>query len=126
MEKGKRRVEDKGEGEVPSKRPRVRLMSERTEWRWMKVRDPQVGSQVVEALWALNAHLGKIQAKLVASREAVSKSMWLLRQSVIYNLQQIEMTLAVQRDQSWEEGQPEVRGSGEADRLEGQVEEQVE
>ena len=45
---------------------------------------------------------------------------------VIYNLQQIEMTLAVQRDWRREGGEPEVRGLGEADESEGQVEEQVE
>ena len=51
-EKGKRRAEDEGEGAGPSKRPRVGPTSE---WRWMEVEDPQVGSRVVEALWALNA-----------------------------------------------------------------------
>ena len=74
-------MEDKGEGAGPSKRPRVRLMSERTE-----VEDPQVGSQVVETLWALNARLGEIQAEMVASWEAASESAWLLHCSVIYNL----------------------------------------
>ena len=44
MEKGKRRVEDEGEGEGPSKRPRVGASSEQTEQRWMEVGDPQVGS----------------------------------------------------------------------------------
>ena len=38
----------------------------------MEVRDPQVGFQVVEALWALNACLGEIQAELVAGQEAAS------------------------------------------------------
>ena len=77
-EKGKQRVEDEGEGEGPSKRPRVRSLSERTEWRRTEVGDPQVGSQVIEALWALNACLGEIQAKLVAGQEAVLESVWLL------------------------------------------------
>ena len=36
------------------------------------------------------------------------------------------MTLAVQRDQSWEEGEPEVGGLGEAEESGGQVEEQAE
>ena len=75
-------------------------MSEQMEWRRMEVGDPQVGSQVVEALWALNAHLGEIQAGLVAGREATSESAWLLHWFVIYNLCQIKMTLAVWRDWS--------------------------
>ena len=45
---------------------------------------------------------------------------------MIYNLHQIEMSLAVQRDWSQEEGEPEVEGSGEAEELGGQVEERVE
>ena len=107
MEKGKQRAEDEGEGEGASKRLRVRLVSE-----WMEVRDPQVGSQVVEALWALNTHLSEIQAELVSSQEAMSESTWLLHWSVIYNLHQIKMMLAVQRDWSQDEGEPEVGGSG--------------
>ena len=126
LEKGKWRAEDEGEGVGPSKRPRVGPLSERMEWRQMEVGDPQVGSQVVEALWALNACLGEIQAELVTSQEAMSESTWLLRQSMVYNLCQIEMTLAVWRDQSQEEGEPEVEGSGEAEELGGQVEEQAE
>ena len=59
-EKGKRRAEDKGEGAGPSKRPRVEPSSERMERRRMEVRDPQVGSRVVEALWALNTRLGEM------------------------------------------------------------------
>ena len=43
-EKGKRRVEDEGEGAGPSKRPRVRPSLEWMEWRWTEVEDPQVGS----------------------------------------------------------------------------------
>ena len=43
-EKGKQRAEDEGEGEGPSKRPRVRLLSEWMEWRQTEVGDPQVGS----------------------------------------------------------------------------------
>ena len=121
MEKGKLRVEDEGEGEGPSKRPRVRLTLER-----MEVGDPQVGSRVVEALWALNACLGEIQAELVTSQEAASESMRLLYRLVVYNLHCIEMTLAVQRDQSWEEGESEVKGSGEAEESEGQAEEWAE
>ena len=99
-------------GEGPSKRPRVGLSSERTERRQMEVGDPQVGSRVVEALWALNARLGEIQAKLVAGWEAALESAQLLHQSVIYNLRQIDMSLAVQRDRSWEEGELEVKGWG--------------
>ena len=87
MEKGKQRVEDEGKG--PSKRPRVGLTLEWMERRWAGVGDPQVGSQVVEALWALNAHLGKIQAELVAGWEAALESTWLLCQLVIYNLWRI-------------------------------------
>ena len=41
------------------------------------------------------------------------ESAWLLHHSMIFNLHWIEMTLAVRRDQSWEEGEPEVEGSGE-------------
>ena len=78
LEKGKRRAEDEGEGAGPSKRLRVGPSLEQTEWRWTEVRDPQVGSRVIEALWALNARLGKIQAKLVAGWEAASESTWLL------------------------------------------------
>ena len=63
--------------------------------------------------WALNACLGSIQAKLIAGREAMSESAWLLGCSMVFNLCWIEMTLAVQRDWSQEEGEPEVEGSGE-------------
>ena len=49
-----------------------------------------------------------------------------LCQLVIFNLCWIETTLAVQRDWSWEEGEPEVRGSGEAEESEGQAEEWAE
>ena len=125
-EKGKRRAEDEGEGVGPSKKPRVRPMSERMERRRMEVEDPQVGSRVIEALWALNAHLGEIQAEMVASQEAVSESARLLHRSMVYNLRQIEMMLAVRRDWSQEEGEPEVEGSGEAEGLGGQAEEQAE
>ena len=52
--------------------------------------------------------------------------MRVLRWLVIYNLQRIKMTLAVWKDWSWEEGEPEVRGLGEADESEGQVEEWAE
>ena len=88
-------------------------MSEQSEWRRTEAEDPQVGSQVIEALWALNAHLGEVQAEMVASQEAMSESARLLRHSIIYNLHQIEMMLAVWRDWSWEEGEPEVEGLGE-------------
>ena len=121
MEKGKRGAEDKGEGVGPSKRPRVGLMSE-----WTEVEDPQVGSQVVEALWALHTRLGEVQAKLVTSRDATSESVWLLHCSMIYNLRRIEMMLAVWRDQSREEGEPAVKGSGEAEELGERVEERTE
>ena len=107
-DKGKRRVEDKGKGAGPSKRPRVRPMSEQTEQRWMEVKDPQVGSCVVEALWALNTCLGEIQAEMVAGREAMLESTRLLRCSMVYNLHRIKMMLAVRRGQSQEEGEPEV------------------
>ena len=92
----------------------------------MEVGDPQVGSRVVEALWALNACLGKIQAKLVAGWEATLESAWLLCQSVISNLHRIKMMLVVWRDRSREEGELEVKGSGEAEESGEQVEEQVE
>ena len=107
-EKGKWRAEDEGEGVGPSKRPRVRPTSEWLEWRWTEAEDPQVGSRVIEALWALNARLGEIQAEMVASWEAASESARLLRCSMTYNLHWIEMTLAVQRDRSWESGELEV------------------
>ena len=90
------------------------------------LQDPQVGSQVAEALWALNTCLGEMQAELVASREAVLEGMQLLCQSVVYNLCQIEMMLVVRRDQSWEEGELEVEGSGEAEELGERVEERTE
>ena len=60
------------------------------------------------------------------SWEAMSEGVRALHQSVIYNLHQIEMTLAVQRDQSQEEGELEVEGSGEAEESGGQVEEWAE
>ena len=85
-EKGKRRVEDESKGVGPSKRPRVGLSSEQ---RWTEVKDPQVGSQVVEALWALNTRLGEIQAEMVAGREATLESARLLCRSMVYNLHQI-------------------------------------
>ena len=50
----------------------------------------------------------------------------MLCQSVIYNLHRIEMSLAVWRERSWDEGEPEVGGSGEAEEPEGQAEEWVE
>ena len=90
---------------------------------WMEVEEPQMGSWIVEALWDLNSHLGVIEGELVASQEVALESAWLLHWSVVYNLCQIEMTLVVQRDWSWDEGEPEVGGSGEAEELEGQVEE---
>ena len=52
--------------------------------------------------------------------------MWLLHWSMIYNLHQIEMSLAVQRDWSQKEGELEIKGSGEAEGLGGQAEEQAE
>ena len=73
-EKGKRRVEDEGEGAGHGKRPRVRPTLEWMEWRRTEVKDPQVGSCIVEALWALNARLGEIQAEMVTGREATSES----------------------------------------------------
>ena len=92
----------------------------------MEVEDPQVGSRVIEALWALNTCLGEIHAELVASREAASESAWLLRRFIVYNLCWIEMMLAVQRDQSQEEGELEVEGSGEAEKSGEQAEEWME
>ena len=115
MEKGKRRAEGKGQGAGPSKRPRVRLLLEWTEQRRTEVEDPQVGSQVIEALWALNAHLGEIQAELVTGRKAAPESAQLLCRSMVYNLQCVEMSLAIRRDWSREEGELEVEGLGEAE-----------
>ena len=119
-------MEDKGKGVGPSKRPRVGPTLERTERRWTEVEDPLVGSRVIEALWALNARLGKIQAELVTSREAVSESAQLLCRSMIFNLCRIEMMLVVQRDQSREEGELEVEGLGEAEESGEWAEEQME
>ena len=48
---------------------------------------------------------------VLTAEEALSE----LCRSMIYNLSRIEMTLAVWRDQSQEEGEPEVEGSGEAE-----------
>ena len=110
----------------PSKRPRVGPMSERMERRQMEVEDPQVGSRIIEALWALNTHLGEIHAEMVAGQEATSESTRLLHCSMVYNLRQIEMTLAVRRDRSQEEGEPEVEGSGEAEESGEWAEERVE
>ena len=45
---------------------------------------------------------------------------------MIYNLHQIKMSLAVQRDWSQEDGDLEVKGLGEAEESGGQVAEQVE
>ena len=126
MEKGKQRVEDEGKGAGPSKRPRVGLSSEQMEWRWTEVEDPQVGSQVIVALWALNARLGEIQAELVAGREATLENAWLLHCLMIYNLRRLEMSLAVRRDWSQEEGEPEVEGLGEAEESGERVEEWTE
>ena len=44
MEKGKRRVEDEGKGEGPSKRARVGMASEQMERRQVEIGDPQVGA----------------------------------------------------------------------------------
>ena len=88
--KGKWRAEDEGEGEGASKRPKVGPMA----LEWMEQRwggDEEMGSWIVEALWALNSCLGAIEGELVASWEAVLESMWLLCQSMVYNLRQIEM-----------------------------------
>ena len=101
-------------------------MLEWTEWRQMEVEDPQVGSHIIEALWALNARLGEIQAEMVAGREATLESARLLHRSMVYNLRWIEMMLAVMRDRSWEEGEPEVKGSGEAEESGEWVEERME
>ena len=111
-EKGKWRAEDKGEGAGLSKRPRVGPSLEQMERRQMEVKDPQVGSQVVEALLALNAHLGEIWAKLVAGQEAASESMRLLCCSVIFNLRRIEMTLAVQGIRVGRRGNQRSKGWG--------------
>ena len=63
-------------------------------------KDSQLGSQIIEALWALNTCLGAIESELVTSWEAMSESAWLLHWSLIYNMHQIEMTLAVWWEQS--------------------------
>ena len=63
-------------------------------------KDSQMGSHIVEALWALNTCLGAIESELVTSQETALESMWLLRCSLIYNMRWIEMTLAVQRERS--------------------------
>ena len=55
MEKGNWRAEDKGEGQGASKRVRVGPASEQMEQRQAEVRDPQVGSQVIEALFSMLA-----------------------------------------------------------------------
>ena len=56
----------------------------------------------------------------------MSESTRLLHCSMIYNLCQIEMTLAVWRDRSQEEGEPEVKGLGEAEEFGEWAEEQAE
>ena len=99
---------------------------EQMEQRQTEGEDPQVGSRIVEALWALNTHLGNIKAELDTSWEAMLESMRPLHQSVVYNLHWIEMTLVVQRDQSRDEGELEVGGSGEAEESEGRAEEWTE
>ena len=101
-------------------------MLEQTERRRTEVEDSQVGSHVVEALWALNTRLGEIQAEMVAGRDAASESMQLLRRSMVYNLRWIKMMLAVWRGQSQEEGEPEVEGSGEAEESGEWAEERME
>ena len=63
---------------------------------------------------------------MVAGQEAASESTQLLCRSVTYNLRRIEMTMAVQRDWSQEEGEPEVEGLGEAEELGERAEEQME
>ena len=45
---------------------------------------------------------------------------------MIYNLHQIEITLVVRRNWSWEEGESEVKGSGKAEESGGQAEERAE
>ena len=75
---------------------------------------------------ALNTRLGEIQAEMVAGWEAASESARLLHRSIIYNLRRIEMTLAVRRDWSQEEGEPEVKGSGEAEESGERAEEWME
>ena len=99
---------------------------EQTEQRRMEGEDPQMGSQIVEALWALNSCMGAIKGELAASWEAALESVQLLHQLVIYNLCWIEMTLAVWGDQSQDKGELEVRGSGEAEESVGRVEEWAE
>ena len=70
--------------------------------------------------------MGEIQAELVASQEAMLESAWLLHHLMVYNLWSIEMSLAIRRVRSWEEGELEVKGSGEAEESGGQAEEQAE
>ena len=41
---------------------------------WMESKDLQMGSQIVEALWALNACLDAIEGELVTSQEAALES----------------------------------------------------
>ena len=70
--------------------------------------------------------MGEIQAELVAGWVAASESVWLLHCSIIYNLRRIKMMLAVRRDRSQEEGEPEVKGSEEVEELGEGAEEQTE
>ena len=70
--------------------------------------------------------MGEIHTELVTSREAMLESAWLLHRLMVYNLRSIEMSLAIWRDRSWEEGELEVKGSGEAEESGGQAEERAE
>ena len=63
---------------------------------------------------------------MVAGWEAASESVRLLHRSMTYNLHWIEMMLVVRRDRSREEGELEVKGSGEAEELGEWAEERME
>ena len=75
MEKGKQRTEDKGEGEGPSKRPRVAAEEmevwaeemERAERSWKEDSGLLLGAKVARAIWQLSECISSVMEKLVAS-----------------------------------------------------------
>ena len=111
-EKGKRRVEGKGEGGGPSKRPRVAVeeMEVQAERSWKEDSGFLLGAEVARAIWQLSECLSSVVEELVASQEAAAEELRLLHCVLVCNLRQIEMAFEGQGSQE-EEGKSEVEGA---------------
>ena len=98
--------------------------TERAERRWKEDSRLQVGAKIARAIWQLNDHLTSIVDELAVSQEATVVELRLLHQMLTRNLWPVNLALGSRRGQ--EEGESEVEGSGEVERSEEWVEEQVE